>query len=140
MMKQKLSIELGKCKRGKHNFKTIASYGEGIDSRTVKWCKICGHLVVSNAGLETSFLSPEISKDFLESSEPGTILVKPLSSRSRGIARPEVVKEERRKGGCKNCGHPKAFHFLGTCWSYLGDIGYHNYYCNCISFLPNEND
>ena len=34
------------CKKGNHNLEKIAEYGSDMESKVVRWCPICGSVVV----------------------------------------------------------------------------------------------
>lgn len=66
-------IELidNKCKKGKHSFQKIFETGDDKESTVVRWCEVCGSIVVdedydgrTKPGAVMGMLSPSITKVF----------------------------------------------------------------------------
>lgn len=55
-----LEVILKNCKGGNHSFRTIINFGEGMDSHTVKWCRKCGRICVSNCDAIVLSQAPEV--------------------------------------------------------------------------------
>lgn len=60
-----------KCKKGKHSFQKIFESGSDMESTVVRWCEVCGSVVVdidfderTKPGAVMGILSPSITKAF----------------------------------------------------------------------------
>ncbi len=58
--KETLGEILENCRQDNHSFRTINSFGEGMDSHTTKWCRKCGCIRVVNCDAIILSQVPEI--------------------------------------------------------------------------------
>lgn len=55
-----LKVIFKNCQGNDHSFRTINSFGEGMGSHTIKWCRKCGCIRVFNCDAIVLSQTPEI--------------------------------------------------------------------------------
>ncbi len=59
-IKEALGVIFKNCQGNNHSFRTINSFGEGMDSHVTKWCRKCGCIRVFNCNVIVSSQTPEV--------------------------------------------------------------------------------